>query len=576
MYLSVKVRLTLLFLVPIILFVATAFYLLSLNSSNIKRLNNSLYEVSYKANNLIVNADRDFYQAIDDYDLIRLAKLSDENYKAKLNDFNENIGQVNERIGQAKTILGKAGLLDFVESGSQKTAADAFTQYETGFEAWSKQASANIQNRSPVNAEDEIALSAIFSDSRKGIDILSDLLDQYIQAETIAINDKKKTDTWSMYIVLFIEWIAIITVGFYTLRHLNQTISNLQSKTKMVAGGNLHFERMPKYAKDEFGELNRSMDTMIERIRELVTKISNNTQSVSASAVELSVSAKESAATTNHVAENIQEVTSQVEVQATIAEETSRAVEEMSAGIQRIAENTNSISDLSMTAAGQVDEGNEHMLSLKQQLDEIMQAIQALSAIVANLNDKSDKIGEITENITDFANQTNILSLNASIEAARAGEHGRGFAVVAQEIRKLAAGSLESAEVISTLINETRDEISRASSFMAGTVTQAQKGSALMEDVAEDFSSIHDAVRRVVEQVHETSAITEQMSASSEEVAASMEQSTNSSREVAGKAQTVAAATEEQLALGESISHAADQLQTVVNSLKASVSQFKL
>ncbi|MBB6633467.1 methyl-accepting chemotaxis protein [Cohnella thailandensis] len=576
MYLSVKVRLALLLFIPIVFFVATAYYLLSLNSSNIKRMNQSLYEVSYIANNHIVSADRDFYQAMNAYNLLRFVPLPSEAYAEYEKDFNENVAQVSERIDAAQAILQDAKLMDNVEETSALSAEAAFSQYETAFKEWSEIATGNVKDRSPVDQAGETALSERFENSRTAIDTLSSLLDQYSKQETDAIIKKKNADTRSMYTVLFIEWIVIILAAFFTLRHLNRTIANLQNKTRMVAGGNLHFERMAKYSKDEFGRLNESMDTMIEKIRGLVLQISDNTQTVSAAAVELSVSAKEAAATTNHVAENIQEVTSQVEVQATIAEETSRAVEEMSSGIQKIAENTNSISDLSATASGQVDEGNEHMLGLKEQLNEIMQAIQALSAIVANLNEKSDKIGEITENITSFANQTNILSLNASIEAARAGEHGKGFAVVAQEIRNLAAGSLESAEVISALISETRDEIGKASTFMESTVSQAEKGSRLMDDVAEDFDSIHQAVKKVVEQVHETSAITEQMSASSEEVAASMEQSSNSSREVAGKAQTVAAATEEQLALGESISHAADQLQTIVQSLKASVSQFKL
>ena len=244
--------------------------------------------------------------------------------------------------------------------------------------------------------------------------------------------------------------------------------------------------------------------------------------------------------------------------------------------MQRIAENTSAISDYSATASEQVDQGNARVQTLREQMHGIYETIQSLSQIVKQLTDKSEQIGQITENITGFANQTNILSFNASIEAARAGEHGKGFAVVAQEIRKLAAGSIESAEVISNLIAETREEISSASKYMDTTMEQAEKGHLMMSDVERDFAAILQAVKQVTVQVHETSAITEQMSASSEEVSASMEQSSNTAREVAGKAQTVAAATEEQLALVENISHASEQLQHIVRSLKESVSQFKL
>ncbi|WP_168735859.1 methyl-accepting chemotaxis protein [Cohnella fermenti] len=576
MHLSVKTRIALLVFIPMLLFVATGVYLLNLNSSNIKRMGNSLFDVAYQANNYIMVADRDYYQALNAYNLLRFAPLSDEARESNKDKLDENVASVRASISKARSILSSSDLLDLSEENSQTTAKNAFLGYEADFEKWVSIATANVKNSTPVVLADEEELSLMFENSRDSIDILGNLLDEYSLQEMNDINDKKTSDTTTTYTILGIEWALIILVSSLLLRHFNRSINSLQSKTKMVAGGNLHFERMGKYSRDEFGQLNDSMDTMIEKVRGLVRQISDNTNTVSAAAVELSISAGEAAATTNHVAENIQDVTSQVEVQATIAEETSRAVEEMSSGIQRIAENTTSISELSATASGQVDEGNEHMLTLKQQVGEIMQAIQALSAIVHNLNEKSGQIGAITENITGFANRTNILSLNASIEAARAGEHGKGFAVVAQEIRKLAAGSLESAENISMLISETREEIGRASAFMESTVAQVGKGTDLMGEVAEDFASIQTAVKKVVEQVHETSAITEQMSASSEEVAASMEQSSNSSREVAGKAQTVAAATEEQLALGESISHAAEQLQTIVQSLKGSVSQFKL
>lgn len=372
------------------------------------------------------------------------------------------------------------------------------------------------------------------------------------------------------------EWVAILVLGFLLIRYLGRSLNRAVNKTKLVAAGNLQSIPDGKYRKDELGQLNEAVDTMIEKMRGLVGKIIDNTQTVSASAVELSVSAQESAAASNHVAENIQEVTSQVELQATISDESSRAVEEMAVGVQRIAENTTAISDYSTTASEQVDQGNARVQTLREQMHGIFETIQSLSQIVKQLTKKSERIGQITENITGFANQTNILSFNASIEAARAGEHGKGFAVVAQEIRKLAAGSIESAEVISNLIAETREEISNASQYMDTTMEQAEKGHLMMSNVERDFAAILQAVKQVTVQVHETSAITEQMSASSEEVSASMEQSSNTAREVAGKAQTVAAATEEQLALVENISHASEQLQHIVRSLKESVSQFKL
>ncbi|MBB6692531.1 methyl-accepting chemotaxis protein [Cohnella xylanilytica] len=576
MYRSIKFRLALLLFIPIFFFVLTAVTQQNTISSNLHKMTNSLYETSFKANDLVQQADRDMYQALRDYDLLRLAKLDQAAYDQIAKDFRDNAQQVRDRLAQASDILKKRNLLGLQDPDSKRTAGDLLNEFQAGIEEWLKAAAANVESRSPADGEQEIALAQKFESSRAAVDAMGNILSRYAESETAGMKNEMnstRTITWS---ALIVEWIAIIVLGLLLIRYLGRSLNRAVNKTKLVAAGNLQSIPDGKYRKDELGQLNEAVDTMIEKMRGLVGKIIDNTQTVSASAVELSVSAQESAAASNHVAENIQEVTSQVELQATISDESSRAVEEMAVGVQRIAENTSAISDYSATASEQVDQGNARVQTLRVQMHGIYETIQSLSQIVKQLTDKSEQIGQITENITGFANQTNILSFNASIEAARAGEHGKGFAVVAQEIRKLAAGSIESAEVISNLIAETREEISNASKFMDTTMEQAEKGHLMMSDVERDFAAILQAVKQVTVQVHETSAITEQMSASSEEVSASMEQSSNTAREVAGKAQTVAAATEEQLALMENISHASEQLQHIVRSLKESVSQFKL
>ncbi|MBB6673984.1 methyl-accepting chemotaxis protein [Cohnella nanjingensis] len=575
MYISVKVRLILMLCVPLLLFAVTAVYLLESNSANVRKMTNTLYDTAYQSSSLVQNADRDMYQALSEYQRIRLGNLSQADRKKAMEEFNGNVKEVNDGVTEVLAILDKQHLSNLRHAETYENVSEVIDRIKNGFDVWAKQAIVNMQT-AKVNESQEDMLLAKFEQGRAGINTFSEIIDQYTVAQTDDMKAKNKASSAGVYTAVIIEWLVFIIAGSLLIRHLSRTISNVLNKTKQISGGNLVFEAQSKYAKDELGQINRSVDGMIQKMRELIGGISGHTETVANSSRELAASAKESAAATQHVAENIQDVTTQVEVQSTIAEESSRAMEEMAIGVQRIAENTTAIADHTSGTSRQVDQGNERVQTLKQQMHDILEAIQHLSRIVESLTVKSDKIGQITENITGFANQTNILSLNASIEAARAGEHGRGFAVVAQEIRKLAASSLESAEVINGLISETRDEISNASAFMDTTLNQSEVGSRMMEDVERDFDAILRSVRQVAAQVHETSAITQQMSASSEEVSAGMEQASTSALEISGKAQTVAAATEEQLALGESISHAAEQLQEVVRNLRTSVSYFKL
>jgi len=576
MYVSIQMRLRLLLIVPLILFVLTSVYLLHLNDVNVDRLNKSLYQNSYRTGNLIMTVGRDMYQIYSDYNLLRIANLTGD-LRDQLNaDLNDRLQKIRDNMTQAADLLQKNGAGDYADADTKTTVTELFDNFRQGFDAWSKEAGSQLQAGGKVDTAKEQALAENFDSNVAVIDQIERLMDRYAQDEMEAAQDRKQTTTVAVYSSLAVAWILILIAGIWLLRHLNGNLNRILNKTKTVAGGNLQYLKPSRYGKDELGRLNESVDAMIEKIRSLVSNISDHTQTVSASAVELSVSAKESAAAAAHVAGNIQEVTGQMEAQAVIADETSRAVEEMAKGVQRIAENTSSIADLSSAASNQVEQGHLRMQQLREQFQDILGSIRALSDTVAKLTEKSEKIGQITENITGFANQTNILSLNASIEAARAGEHGKGFAVVAQEIRKLAAGSIESAETISELIAETRSEIESVSASMTTTLNQSQAGQELMIGVEEDFSSIQQAVKQVAEQVHETSAITEQMSASSEQVSASMDQASGTAREAAGKAQTVAAATEQQTALVENISQAAEQLQDIVRNLKESVGQFKL
>jgi methyl-accepting chemotaxis protein len=140
------------------------------------------------------------------------------------------------------------------------------------------------------------------------------------------------------------------------------------------------------------------------------------------------------------------------------------------------------------------------------------------------------------------------------------------------EIRKLASQSIESAEGINQLIHETRVEIASVSESMNATKHEASTGSTMMQEVNQSFHTIMESVT----QIHETSAITQQISASSEQISATMDHSASSSTNILMKSQGVAAATEEQLAIMQNIAAASEQLRSVVNTLNESVSYFKI
>lgn len=559
---------------PIVLYVASTLYWMERYDSDMNKLSHSLFETTNKVNTLVLNADRDFYQSLAALQVLESSLSDPATAKQMQEEFVANAEQAEERIGEAFGILEKNGMYDLKKKdGGQsiRMIADAF---HANYPEWFKGAkSAAEDGQSKVfNSE----LMIIFEETREGINIIGEILDEYA-AEQMAKAAKETAEIKTVSgISLVICLLVILIVGYLIIRNISRMIRYVNRLMSAVSIGDLREQPSIKHSGDEIGAIAHAIEVMISKVRGLIAAISDNALGVSTASEQMNASAKQSAAAAAHVAEEIQQVNEGMEVQARGASETSRAIDEMAVGIGKIAENTSLISEASMRTSDDAGHGQTKLEQLNKQMDGIRAVIMQLSDIIAKLNERSKEIGLIAENITTFSKQTNILSLNASIEAARAGEQGRGFSVVADEIRKLAAQSLHSADVINQLVHATQGEVADASNVMAETLSEMSVGSELLGQVNASFNHIRHSIQSIAAQIHDNSAITEQMSASSEEVSAAMEQSASAAQTNMSNTQNVASATQEQLAVMEEITHASEHLKGIVDKLEQSVATFKI
>ncbi|GAB6036881.1 methyl-accepting chemotaxis protein [Fundidesulfovibrio butyratiphilus] len=229
------------------------------------------------------------------------------------------------------------------------------------------------------------------------------------------------------------------------------------------------------------------------------------------------------------------------------------AVDQMNATILEVAQNATRTAHAADTARDKAHEGANIVQDVVTAVTAVRQEAQALSDTMRELGEQAQGIGRIMNVISDIADQTNLLALNAAIEAARAGEAGRGFAVVADEVRKLAEKTMTATKEVGDAIagiqhgsSETLVRVDRAASAVNEATGLAERSGGVLSDIVSMVEDAGDQVRSIAAAAEEQSAsfaeinrAVEAISAIATETAQAMEHSTTAVTELAGQAHTL-------------------------------------
>ncbi len=348
-----------------------------------------------------------------------------------------------------------------------------------------------------------------------------------------------------MVILAAITVIGIVLVGtfvlMYMLKPLNTLTAIVNKTAELDFTPNAEQEKLNK-RKDETGMISRAVSLLHKELKEMI--------------ILLTEQSKDLAAANNNFVKKFESITDNVNNINIAIEEiaqgsTLQAQETTSAGVQvgKIAdiidENAKNVDRLETTV--------REMNQLSEQADDMLKALTEINrktseniGIVSDqtnsTNTSAAKIKDAVGLIQDIANQTNLLSLNASIEAARAGEAGRGFAVVAEEIRKLADDSANSAGEIDMIVKELIANSDSSVEKMEEVTKDAKEQQEKLKKTQMSFVSLKEGVgaisevsRNIYKQTEELdggkniiSGVIEQLSAISEENAASTEETSAS------------------------------------------------
>jgi len=299
---------------------------------------------------------------------------------------------------------------------------------------------------------------------------------------------------------------------------------------------------------DMTGAIADAFNSAIDELRQLVSTINETSVQVSSAAQETQATAMHLAEASDHQAQQITAASS--------------AINEMAVSIEDVSKNSNETSKMAQQSVDIAGKGGDAVRRTIQGMDGIREQIQETSKRIKRLGESSQEIGDIVELITDIADQTNILSLNAAIQAAMAGEAGRGFAVVADEVQRLAERSTDATKQIEALVKTIQTDTNEAVISMEQSTAGVVKGAQLSEDAGEALVEIEAVSNRLADLIHTiTDSASQQANA-----AANISDTMNVIQEIT--TQTSAGTNETAASIGN--------LAELANDLRKSVSGFKL
>ncbi len=349
-------------------------------------------------------------------------------------------------------------------------------------------------------------------------------------------------------ILIIVGIIAVIIISFLINLIVKRVIAPLGLITENIgamSAGDFTIE-VRHDSNDEIGLMGDQVSRFVGAMRDMIASINNESE-------KLRTQSDNSNTVSNTMYDASQ---SQEEAMSNL----NQTVEQLSQAVNEIAENATTlamvVSDTKQSsdaAAKEMNEtveisrrGREDMEKLSVAMDGIQRANDGLVESINKVGKASEEITGIVAMIGDIAEETNLLSLNASIEAARAGEAGRGFAVVATEIGGLANNSAQSAQNISNLIDQVRKLIADVVQQASDSAESIRENSELIHEAVatfdQIFNNIHstsDILREMIEDVSKVDEVAANVAAISQEQAASADEILATSQDMVEQAQSI-------------------------------------
>ncbi len=308
---------------------------------------------------------------------------------------------------------------------------------------------------------------------------------------------------YNIIVVVIIIIIMSVLLSMAITSSITVPLKILRKKISVIAKGDLSGEPINIETKDEIGELAQAFNAMKDNLTNILLKVSEVSGQIEQSVEFVTGKIEENSARSEQLSATMDVVMTKMSNQneeTIVAQEKVHTIDSVT---ERITGNADRIMENTEQSMIDSQKGNENMELYTKQLKDVNSIMSQVSDVVGQLGSSAEEMNDIIQTITNIADQTNLLSLNASIEAARAGESGRGFAVVASEIGNLAENSSSSAQKIADIISEVQSNSKEMTEKMNIGLKQLDEGNKIASDTMKNFKNIQNGIQLVNENVKE-------------------------------------------------------------------------
>jgi len=359
-------------------------------------------------------------------------------------------------------------------------------------------------------------------------------------------------------------------------RQLEATAAAFSEAMAAYAGGDLTVRLDEDVDQEAMADVASSFNAMAADVEATVAEVVAFADEVAAASDEASARAEAVERAGREVSETVGSISERTDEQRDALEGVAGETDEMSATIEEVAASADEVAETSQRAAALGADGREAAGEAVAELRDIEAETERTAEAVGELESRMAEIEDIVDVITDIAEQTNMLALNANIEAARADQSGDGFAVVADEVKDLADETKESAAEIEALVAEVREQTDESVAAMDGIRDRVGDGVATVEATEDALSDVVARVEEADTGVQEISRAMDDQASSVADVSAAVDDVVGLGEETAEAAGEAAEAADEQAATLSEVTEQTRTLSDRAAALRDRVDQFEV